>query len=254
MIAKHAPKGWEERFNRHGRLATLIRDGREFDLVTLAADIRHSTILQKEAISFQLHALVLTRFVEAAGDTVKVVHEGWFDKFTGDGFLAYWVLRLSEPGAPIPLPIALAEDNEHPGWGQIQSALNSTMVLQQFFTDRVLRDFKSNSKNFPEGVGLAIGLDDGPATFGTVAGDLTILGAPVVGAVRMVDAALAGEVVANVQLGAALKERHDKDSFFGLTGISEAVRASKEFPEGQEVYLLDIDLAEIREAQARREP
>jgi class 3 adenylate cyclase len=124
LIPRHAPRGWEERFDRQGHLATLIREGRQFQLLVLAADIRHSTVLQKEATSVLFHALILTRFVEAAADTIRVVHEGWFDKFTGDGFLAYWVLRLVDPpGSEAPLPVVLRND-DHPAWEQVISAFN----------------------------------------------------------------------------------------------------------------------------------
>lgn len=257
MIAHHAPSGWEERFNQHGRLADAILEDREFVLMVVVADVRNSTLLQKEAVSFRIHAAILTRFVESAADTIRVIGGGWFDKFTGDGFLAYWILTVLGRGdEAVSLSVASQAEPDF-GWADIKAALTSSLLLHWSFDENVMRDFRANSQNVPNGAGLAIGVDVGPAHFATVAGDLTILGPTVVGAVRMVSAAKAGEIVANVQLGQLLEQRHEQNAIFGLNAVRREVRATKEFPAGQEVYVLvpsDDQIAELAEPPRRTQP
>jgi class 3 adenylate cyclase len=235
MLPKHAPPGWQERYNAYGRLADLISEGTQFLLLTLAADIRNSTLLQEEAINFGAHAMFLTRFVQAAIDTVRNIGGGWFDKFTGDGFLAYWLLARTQ-GERWVRPLAAEDDDDPRSWEQLQSALNSVLILHWFFERRVINDFRLNSQNMPEGTGLAIGLDAGPAYFAVVGDDVTILGKPVVGAFRMVSAAGADETVANTQLGQRLQRRHQREPLFGIQEIRRETRVTKEYPGGQEVF------------------
>ena len=72
--------------------------------------------------------------------------------------------------------------------------------------------------------------------------ELTIVGPPVVGAVRMVTAASRPkEIVANVYLGEHLSEHQDGVyQALGVTATRE-YRPTKEYPKGQEVYALTFD-------------
>jgi class 3 adenylate cyclase len=103
----------------------------------------------------------------------------------------------------------------------------------------VLEDFRANSRNLSGGVGLSIGLDAGPGYLVQIAGELTIVGPPVVGAVRMVTAASTPkEILANVYLGEHLHEQ--QDGTYEALGIASTreYRPTKEYPKGQEVYAL----------------
>ena len=111
--------------------------------------------------------------------------------------------------------------------------------LIELFHRRVLEDFRSNSRNLSSGVGLSIGLDAGPGYLVKIADELTIVGSPVVGAVRMVTAAaLPHEIVANVYLGGRLHD--EQDGVYEELGVIVAreLRPTKEYPKGQEVYSL----------------
>ena len=60
-------------------------------MFVMAADIRESTTLMKEAIRFERFASVMDRFVSLV--RLGIRKGRWFDKFTGDGFLAYWIVQ-----------------------------------------------------------------------------------------------------------------------------------------------------------------
>jgi class 3 adenylate cyclase len=103
----------------------------------------------------------------------------------------------------------------------------------------VLEDFRRNSRNLSDGVGLSVGLDAGPGFLVEIAGEVTVVGPPVVGAVRMVNAASRPqEIFANVYLGEHLHDEQDGIyRALGMTATREA-RPTKEYPKGQEVYAL----------------
>jgi hypothetical protein len=91
-----------------------------------------------------------------------------------------------------------------------------------------------------------MGLDAGPGYLVKIADELTLVGPPVVGAVRMVTAAaLPKEIVANVFLGERLRDGQDGVyEALGVT-VTREFRPSKEYPKGQEVYALTFDRAEV---------
>jgi class 3 adenylate cyclase len=226
LLARHAPPDWAERFRTEELLDAII-DTSPVQMFVMAADIRESTLLMKEAIRFEDFARVMDKFVSAVRRGIGTPG-GWFDRFTGDGFLAYWVVQ-SEP---------------RDGYRQrfIEAAGNlahTAHELIELFHRRVLVDFRRNSRNLSEGVGLAIGLDAGPGFLVEIAGDITLVGPPVVGAVRMVSAASrAQEIVANVLLGEHLHDEQDRIyEALGMRSTRES-RPTKEYPNGQEVYAL----------------
>jgi class 3 adenylate cyclase len=199
-------------------------------MFVMAADIRESTTLMKEAIRFERFAIVMDKFVSAVRRGIRV-YGGWFDKFTGDGFLAFWIVQAGPPDQYEKRFVQTAGDLVH-----------TARSLVELFRRRVLDDFRSNSRNLSAGVGLSIGLDAGPGHLVKIADELTVVGPPVVGAVRMVTAAsLPHEIVANVYLGERL--RHEQDGAYEALGVTvtREFRPTKEYPKGQEVYSLTFD-------------
>ena len=65
-------------------------------MFVMAADIRESTTLMKEAVRFERFALVMDKFVSSVRRGIRR-SGGWFDKFMGDGFLAYWIVQSASP-------------------------------------------------------------------------------------------------------------------------------------------------------------
>jgi class 3 adenylate cyclase len=231
-LKAHAPPDWEERFDTEGLLDAII-DGEPIQMFVMAADIRSSTILMKEAIRFERFAFTMDKFVTAVRRGIRGPG-GWFDKFTGDGFLAYWIVQAG--------PDDKYDESFVQAAGNI---VHTSHTLVDFFHRLVLEDFRSNSRNLPEGVGLSMGLDAGPGYLVQIGGELTVVGPPVVGAVRMVTAAeMPREIIANVFLGERLRDEQD-GVYEGLgVTVTREYRPTKEYPRGQEVYALTFDEGE----------
>ena len=229
QLERHAPPDWRDRF-RADVLIDAVVATTPLQMFVMAADIRESTTLMKEAVHFELFAKIMDKFVSAVRRGIGTPG-GWFDKFTGDGFLAYWVVQRGP-------------DEEAHQRAFVDAAGNlahTANELVQLFHSRVIEDFRRNSRNLSDGVGLSIGLDAGPGFLVEIAGELTVVGPPVVGAVRMVTAAAGPrEVVSNVYLGEHLHDEQDGIyRALGMTATRES-RPTKEYPKGQEVYVLSF--------------
>ena len=246
LLEPHAPPDWQQRFRTDDLLDSVI-DGEPIQMFVMAADIRESTTLMKEAIRFERFASVMDRFVSSVRLGIRK-SGGWFDKFTGDGFLAYWIVQ----GGP-------ADEYEERFVQTAGDLVHTASTLIDLFHRRVLEDFRANSRNLSSGVGLSMGLDAGPGYLVKIADELTLVGPPVVGAVRMVTAAaLPKEIVANVFLGERLREGQDAAyEALGMT-VSREFRPTKEYPKGQEVYALTFngvrDVPDEADAEASEQP
>ena len=229
LVKPHAPHDWEQRFRREELLDAVIESA-PIQMFVMAADIRESTTLMKEAVRFERFALVMDKFVTSVRRGIRR-SGGWFDKFTGDGFLAYWIVQPASADEYEERFVQTAGDIAH-----------TAHSLIDLFHRRVLEDFRNNSRNLSVGVGLSMGLDAGPGYLVKIADELTVVGSPVVGAVRMVTAAaLPQEIVANVYLGERLRD--EQDGVYEALGVTvtREFRPTKEYPKGQEVYALTFD-------------
>jgi class 3 adenylate cyclase len=215
-LAKHAPYGWEKEKTKYIQLLKEYLDHEKpLRMIVLSADIRKSTFLMQESVSFRKFAQLMGRFINRTATLIES-SGGWFDKFTGDGFLAYW-LNPEEK-------IDYAE------------FLSVCQILLGTFKETGMDIFRKNCRNFPAGVGLSLGIDAGDAYMVTMAGDLTIVGPPVVGAVRMSSAAEEPwETVCNVFLGYALFEKRTSLLAEYQIEVRREYRKTKEYEE-QEVY------------------
>jgi len=220
-LAKHAPPDWEKK--KYLKLLSGYLDREKpLRMIVLTADIRKSTFLMKESVSFRKFAQLTGKFIDETARLIKK-NGGWFDKFTGDGFLAYW----------------LWPEREREG-SLFSEVFGVCHTLLYSFKENAIQLFRENSRNFPAGVGLTLGIDAGDAFFVTVAGDLTIVGPPVVGAVRMVNAAQEPwETLCNVYLGEQLfSHRAELLSKLEIE-VRREHRKTKEY-ELQEVYPIEF--------------
>jgi len=220
---RHAPRDRFDptRTDVSPRIRRAIADRLPIDAIVMTADIRRSSSVMKESIDILQFANILDDFVGEFRTTL-CYHNGWFDKFTGDGFICYWLVE----GSFI---------------AQMETVLTFSAAVMESFRSYYYPAFLQNLRNIPTGVGLSIGIDAGPCHVAPVAGDLTLVGPPIVGAVRMADAARRPyELLMNAFPGNRLTDGASRcdgqltsDLRYGATPCSVP---TKEYPDGQQAY------------------
>jgi len=215
-LATHGPPGGRDQLQA-GALENLTSlRSTPVDATVIVGDLRLSTFLLKESVRPEVFARFIVGFTEA---TRSLVHarQGWFDKFTGDGFIVFWIGDAPPPLLTDTVP------------GFCREVLGAA--------GRLIEGLRRNSRNFPAGVGLSLGIDAGPCELVWVGGSLTLVGSPIVGATRMANSAAAGEMLANVHVGGALELAGESLADAQL-GLERVTAPTKEYPQGQEAYRL----------------
>ncbi len=216
VLARHAPPDVYRRLGV-GALNDLATAGStSVHAVVVVGDLRLSGVLLKEAVSHRLYARFVLGFTEAV-QGLAGAYRAWFDKFTGDGFVVFWLYA-----APEGIPTEVVPEF-------CQSVLPAS--------ERLVDNLRRNSRNFPVGVGLAMGLDSGECELVRVGEAITVVGSPIVGATRMSAGARAGETIANLPVGSALEREAGRLAGQGIA-VERAVVSTKEYPQGQEAYRL----------------
>lgn len=168
----------------------LVRCACKGRTIVVIGDIRRSQQLMAYANDADVFLKFMSSFIYHSRALIEK-HKGFFDKFTGDGFIAYF--------------------NE-----EICSKLNVDFI--ECFLDFVDQELKfmdtlfaqwrqSVSQAPPEPVGLAIGADTGTVDFRDVDNHLIAVGDAIVWAYRMVSDGEAGEFVAREPLANLISTR-----------------------------------------------
>jgi len=186
------------------------------EAIVVVGDLRMSTLVLKEAVQPSIFARFIVGFTEAVRALANA-SGGWFDKFTGDGFVAFWIPPRNRPT----------------DIGTIPDFCRTVFSA----ADALLTSLRQNSRNFPAGTGLSIGIDAGPCELVRVGELVTIVGSPIVGATRMVAGASAHQTILNVYLGSALERDTVTLESAGIRLNRKVVR-TKEYPKGQEAFEL----------------
>ena len=218
LLGRHAPREVAEQLAATSRDDLLAHGSTPVQAVVVVGDLRLSGLVLREAVSPSLYARFVVGFTEAVRG-LSASSRGWFDKFTGDGFVAFWLYR-DEQAIPTDVVPEFC-----------QAVLPASELL--------VANLRRNSRNFPIGVGLALGLDSGSCELVRIGDSLTIVGSPIVGATRMASGARAGETYANVHLGSLLEHGSRRDPGSGVA-LQRAVVRTKEYPQGQEAYRLSF--------------
>jgi class 3 adenylate cyclase len=218
VLARHAPADVYRQLEEGSRRALAELGSASVHAVVVVGDLRLSGLVLREAVSPALYARFVAGFTEAVRALAGANH-AWFDKFTGDGFVVFW-LYPDEPSLPAE---AIPEF--------CQSVLPAS--------EKLVANLRRNSRNFPVGVGLALGLDSGPCELVLLGETITLVGSPIVGATRMATGARAGQTIANVHLGDLFERESRRLATSGLV-LEKAVVRTKEYPEGQEAYRLEF--------------
>ncbi len=194
------------------------------EAIVLTVDIRRSSCVLKESIDIPQYARTLDDFI-AEFRTVLHYHGGWFDKFTGDGFICYWLVED-----------AFAE--------RMDTVLDFCCSVMENFRSYYYPAFVANMRNEPSGIGLSIGIDAGPCYLTPIVGDLTIIGSPIVGSVRMCSTCPPYHLTLNAYPGSRLLDgtkticgRLSDDLAYQVESISIE---TKEYPQGQVAYAVEF--------------
>jgi class 3 adenylate cyclase len=136
----------------------------ECNAFVIAVDIRQSTALMLKARKPEAFAEFITTL---CSDLMRIItdHYGVFDKFTGDGVLAFF-------------------PDFYSGDDAAYHAITSAAKCHESFREHYDRFRKSFSSILTD-VGLGIGIDFGSVHLVQMAGGLTVVGAPVVYACRL---------------------------------------------------------------------
>jgi class 3 adenylate cyclase len=224
---RHAPR---DRFDltrtdvsSHVRQAIANRE--PIEAIVLTADIRRSSAMMKESVDLLQFATVLGDFV-GEFRTVLSYHNGWFDKFTGDGFICYWLVENSFAS-------------------HMETVLTFSATVMEHFRRYYQPAFIANLRNIPSGIGLSIGIDAGHCQVAPIAGDLTLLGQPIVGAVRMADAARNPyQLLMNAHPGNRINDGATDKTHKLAGGLNYRVAnlrvPTKEYPAGQETFSISF--------------
>ena len=143
----------------------------------MSIDIRRSAELMLNARSAELFAEFMAELCEELKGSI-CDRFGIVDKFTGDGLLASFPEFFSGPDA---------------GYRAISAAHEAHLVFAKRY-----KQHRSSFFTVLTDIGLGIGIDYGNIRFMRIAGDLTVVGAPVVNAARLSSAPV-GKTVLNQQ-------------------------------------------------------
>jgi class 3 adenylate cyclase len=212
------------RTNVSAAIREAIQQTSPIEGIVLSVDIRRSSSVLKESIDIPQYARTLDDFI-AEFRTVLHYHGGWFDKFTGDGFICYWLVEQDFPE-------------------RMETVLDFCCSVMDNFRSYYYPAFVGNMRNEPAGIGLSIGVDAGPCYLTPIVGDLTIIGSPIVGAVRMCDSCPPYHLLLNAYPGSRLLEgmssscsRLSDDLAYQVTATTVV---TKEYPEGQTAYSVEF--------------
>lgn len=150
-------------------------NGKKYDTVVISIDIRRSTELMLKARKPELFSKFITELSKKLSEII-INNFGIFDKFTGDGILAFFPKFYS-------------------GEKSIIRALKAAEECHLTFTEHY-NSSRECFNVFIKDVGLGIGIDYGEVTLVNTSSELTVVGIPVVYACRM-SGANAGETLLN---------------------------------------------------------
>lgn len=152
-----------------------FENGSSYETVVVSIDIRRSTELMLKARKPELFSKFITELSEKLSQAI-LSNFGIFDKFTGDGILAFFPKFYSGDEAIIRALIAADECHK---------------IFKKHYSDS-----RDCFNVFIKDVGLGIGIDFGIVTLVNTSNELTVVGIPVVYACRM-SGAKAGDTLLN---------------------------------------------------------
>lgn len=164
-----------------------FKDGVLHEMVVISIDIRRSTDLMLKAKSPKQFADFITLLTDQLSEII-LDNYGVFDKFTGDGILAFFPKFFS-------------------GEQAIVRALKAAQECHQAFAEHYWKH-KNFFNVYIKDIGLGIGVDFGEVHLVNKRKELTVVGIPVVYACRL-SGANAGETLLNLSAFEEFKQVYD---------------------------------------------
>ncbi len=171
---------------------TAMKRACQSETIVVIGDIRHSQELMEHAIDPEYFSIRMVNFLQ---DTRSILfsHGAIFDKFTGDGFVAYFNESIRGENDLDWIDCFVGFLREH-----------------RKFCAGHFQEWKMTLTLLPPGpIGIGIGVDLGSVSFQHHEHHFVAIGAPIVWANRMATEAKAGEIIANNRLYERLKHRKD---------------------------------------------
>lgn len=152
----------------------------KFDTLVMVADIRRSQDLITYGLSPDFYREQIVGFISNVRE-ILMDDYAIFDRFTGDGFVAYFNQNV-------------CDENEKDYYEMMLDACTRI----QSFSEKYFDNWSSQIRKIPtETIGLSIGVDSGTITFMDSEFQLLAIGDACVWATRMSDAGKKGEVIFN---------------------------------------------------------
>ena len=168
----------------------LIRSASKSPTIAVVGDIRRSQDLMTYTADPEDFSNRMIQFIERTRALIEK-HVGFFDKFTGDGFICYFNEAICKAG----------------GKGHIECFLSFVREEMEFCESHFQQWSRTIRKLPTTTVGLAIGADTGQVSFHDMQHHLVAVGQPIVWASRMASLGTANEVIVNNLLFTVLENR-----------------------------------------------
>ncbi len=213
------------------------------EVIALSVDIRKSAITLVNVEDFAEYNRVLADFICYVKDTWRSEPGRFFDKFTGDGALCFWVLPEEPPASEKDEDGKPLIDHYYSIWNdRVKKTIKFSIEITCKFMEIFLPSIRKACGLIPKDFGFSTGIDVGQcfltelrsskeeeapkdhykARYGpikckdyeeiVVSDNVTMIGRAVIGAARMTRAANAYEILVNCYPGSELKARIDDPS------------------------------------------
>ncbi|HYF03348.1 MAG TPA: adenylate/guanylate cyclase domain-containing protein [Patescibacteria group bacterium] len=173
--------------------------------ITVVADIRKSQDLMTYSPSAEYFREMMIEFIQTSRKIIKDNY-GIFDKFTGDGFLAYFNEDVC------------AKANKN----YIDCFIKSSKEILDFSNEHFSRWTKSIRKLPLGSSGLTLGADIGKIEYKEIEGHLFAIGDTIVWANRVCSAGKSNEIILNNILYNIIKDYDKKINFESIDSITKA--------------------------------
>lgn len=172
-----------------GDLHQIVQNASSKQTIVVLGDIRRSQDLMTYALNPIDFSSRMNKFISTTRTLINS-HNGFFDKFTGDGFLVYFNDEICKKANTNYIECCL---------GFIKEEMD--------FARTMFGDWEKSIRKLPDKkVGLTIGADIGIVNFNDINHHLVAVGDAIVWASRMASSGDAGQVILNNLLFTTLKE------------------------------------------------